>query len=318
MNPNTPQPNEQPDVPTPESNAFATNETNPDVNAAAAPTPAQAPLTSTPGTDASAPASGPSQTPKDKKKLIILLASIGGVILLAVIGLLVYLSLTTVSREDYRAAATQFNEVSSANTALNRTVSSLSRSTSSTDQAEFNEAVSEVESAINTIKTENEELGKLKAVRVGQGGELYNTFDKKLDDYIAYANGLVASVKPLNPALAKCDAIGDASGNDARLNAVRDCSTALNQVGELQNPSFNEFITTMKAEYAKFATAFDKAVNGSSDEARTARSEVLDIQRNIRTATTKFSTALRESDDEKSVRDDARALADYLNEQQRS
>lgn len=315
MNPNTPEPNNQPDVPVPEPVV----------------TPVESvPVAPVPEPTAPAPAdpimpvgSAPSPAPQDKKKLFTIIGIIAGVVILAVIAVLVYLSMTSVSKQDYAAAADQYNEVRSSSAALSREVSGLSRSATASD-ATFDEAAKTVEEALATIKNENEELGKLKAVKVGEGKKLYDTFDQKLDAYLAYAQELLATVKDVRPALVKCDEVGDTTAADARVAALKACSEAFNQVGDLPNAEFKAYANVLKTEYANYATTYEKMnalsnpFGANYDEYRDLRDQMTESQSKIRDANKTFSDAVRARDDELSVKDSADTLAKYLNDQQRN
>ena len=283
-----------------------------DVPAAAEPTPVT-----------SAPSSAPTPAPKDNKKLITIAAIIAGVVLIAVIAIFSYIGVTSVSKQDYADAAKQYNAVREASTDLTRSVTGLSRVTSGTD-SEFNESTKEVEDAIAALKTENEALGKLKASTVGEGKELYSEFDTKLDAYIAYGNEILTSVKNVRPALVTCDAVGDATGDDARVSALKACSTALGDVKDIPSAEFKTFIEKMKTEYTTFATTYESITKltspfgSQSAEYRALRDKITSAQTNIRTASREFSTAMDKRDDELSVKDAAEALRTYLNEQQRN
>lgn len=361
MNPNTPQPTDQPEVPAvpttdtpvvPETNETPVPSTEspavetPTAEPAAADTPvsspfgtpaeSQAPVTpSAPGTPGvapetpsafgsapGAPLTTPPGAPKNNKKLITIIAAAAGVVVLAVIAVIVFLAMTTVSKQDYAAAAGQFTTVSSANSSLTRSVSALSSGVTDED-AEFNTAVKNAEDAIAKLKSENDELGKLKAVKVGEGGDLYKTFDGKLEAYLEYGSGLITSVKNVRPALITCDAISDANDAAARVTALKACSEALGKVNDIPNAEFKTYIGALKTEYASYATTYEKMAaitnpyGAQYEEYKTVRDQMYDILDNISAATKTFTSGLNQRDKDLSVKDSANALADYLNEQQR-
>ena len=229
MSPKTPETNDKPEVPATDAPVVEVK-------------PTVAPVATTSSTP----------TPSSNKKLILIASIVGGAVLLAVIGIFVFIALTSVSKQDYANAAEQYNEVNSANSALVRSASSLSNSTSDSD-AEFNKALKTAEEAVTTLKTENEEFGKLKAVSVGEGKDLYKTFDDKLEAYIVYGNDLISSVKTLRPALVTCDEVSEAA-TDARVQALKDCADALGKVNDIPNAEFKKFIGAMKDGYSSYET----------------------------------------------------------------
>ena len=106
--------------------------------------------------------------PKSNKKLFIWIGI--GVGVLAIIGIVVAIvvSFTSVSRDDYRKAYNQMSELSSANTSLNTEVSTLQYSVSSATETKFNNDIKAAEEALEKVRSENEELSEMKAVKVGK------------------------------------------------------------------------------------------------------------------------------------------------------
>lgn len=276
----------------------------------------------TPFTAGTPPVEPPKQS--NTKKIILIAAIAGGAILLAVIGFVVFLLLTTVSKEDYAKAATAFNEVSRANSDLTSDVTTLSYSTSANvDDGEFEEGLSETEASIEKIKTENEELSKLKAVKVGEGAKLYDAFDKKLEAYLGYGSGLVTSVKNLRPALLKCGGVSDASDAAGRIAAMKTCSTALGEVNDIPNEQFKTFVSSLKDSYAEYATVYEKISALSNpygsqyEQYKTLRDQMYAVQDKISDASSTFSDAMDAEDEKYSVKPEADALAKFLTESQR-
>lgn len=311
MNPTTPNENDQPEVPaTP-----VTPVNEPPVAAPAEPV--------TPVTPVAPAGTAPGQAPKNNKKLVIIASAIAGVVLLAVVGIFVYLAATSVSKQDYANAAKQYNEVSSANTALNRSVRALGTSTSAGTDEEFAEDAKEVEEAIATLKTENEKLGNEKASKVGEGGELYKNFDTKLTAYAGYADELVASIKTIRSNFKSCNEVTKAADDNARVKALKECSSQLNTEANIPNAEFKAYIDGLKPEYEKYAKSYEAMLALSNpygsdyDQYRALRTESLAAQTKIREVARTLSTSLNERDEKMSVKDDAKALADYFNAQQR-
>lgn len=260
---------------------------------------------------------------KDTKKLILIAAIAGGVVLLAVIAFVLYSLFMTVSKEDYRDAARQFNQVSSASSALTSDARTLGYSASSASDDSFEESVAEAEESVATLKTENEELSKLKAVRVGEGGKLYNAFNDKLEAYTAYASELVTSVKNLRPALAVCNNVSDAEDATARVAALKECSTALSEVKDVPNAQFKTYVDAISKAYGDYATVYEQIAALSNpygsdyEQYKTLRDQMYEVQDTISEASDTFSESLKARDDELSVKDSADALADYLTDQQK-
>lgn len=257
------------------------------------------------------------------KKLALILGSIGGVILLALIGAILYFTLGSVTKEDYRDAARQFNNVQIAGTAFYSDVSSLSYSLRDDDDTAFNDDLKAAQESIDKVRSENESLSKLKAVRVGEGAKLYKTFNDKLDQYLTNGGELIESVKQLRPAMLTCAKISSATDADARVTALKTCSTALGQVGELPNEQFKTYAAALKDNYAAYATTYEKIAaltnpyGAQYEQYKTLRDQMYDTQDKISAASKTFTSDLDKRDKEVSVEDSSKALANYLNEQQR-
>jgi len=298
MNPTTPETPNQ--VPSPE------------------PTPApEAPIATT-------PLGSPTPEPKKSvsKKTFIIAGSIVGVVLLAIIAALVYVSMNSVSKQDYAAAATQFNKVSSASSALSGDVSALGRSVDD-DDAAFNEDVIAAEASFTTLETENEALSSLKAVKVGEGKELYDTFNSKVKAYTENGQTILTSVKNVHPALVVCGDSGSSSDAAARVAALKACSESLNKVADLPNANFKTYIDTLKTAYTEYVAAYEASqaiaspFGAGNAQYKVERDKMSAAQKTISTASREFSAAMNKQDEALSVKDSAKALAAYLNEQQR-
>ena len=330
MNPDNTDPTNTPPAETPVTETpapdFAPNPTTESTAPIAAPSTPPVEATPTPATDPTPPALVGAPGPKNANtKKIVLIASItAGVVLLAAIAAIIFATMNNVSKADYAAAAKQFNEVSRANSTLTSEASSLSRQASgSGDEDEFTDGLKEVKAAVADIKAENDELSKMKAVRVGEGAELYKTFNDKLAANLTYSEGLIASIENARPAMVVCDKISDATDTSARTAAIKACSDALGSVKDLPNDAFKVYVGKIKEGYAKYATISEK-VAGISDpygaqyeEYKVLRDDMRETQTSISNATREFTKSLRESDDKYSVRESANALGEYLTEQQR-
>ncbi len=334
MNPNEPQPTAPQPTEQPAGKPNDRPVEQPFVQPTSEPAPTINPVTDVTGTPlatpepsgigaAPTPPTVSGQSPKDKKKLLLIAAIVGGVLLLAVIAVVVYLAMTNVSKQDYANAASQYNEVSSANTDLTRKVQVLAASTSAGTDEEFAADVKDVEEAITKLKDENKKLGNEKAAKVGEGGKLYDTFDTKLNAYADYAQELVASIKVIRSDFGVCDEVGKATEEAARAKALRECADSFKSTATIPNAEFKAYIDASKPVYEKYAKSYEGVValtdrfGSNYAQYRTLNAEVLDARLELRKISGTLSTSLNERDKQMSVKDDAKALADYFNEQQR-
>lgn len=267
-------------------------------------------------------AQAPTPKPKNTKKIILIAGIIGGVVLLAVVGVVIYLLLTSVSKQDYADAAKQYNEISAATTALNSaslTTTSLSDST----DAEFTKDTQEIKDEISKVNTEIEALGKLKAARVGEGGKLFNEFKTKANGYTAYYGGLVSSFEAVRPAFVVCAKQNDATTQAEIASTGKACVDALNGAGDIANPEFKTFYDTLKTEFAKIVTAREGVAALTSpygsqyEQFKAYRDQVYDAQDKVSEAQKTYVKVVNDKIDELNPTDASKALRDYFNEQQR-
>jgi len=327
MNPNSTEPTNEPSVPTssPTPDPFVPID-QPNQADQATPvvpvepmtptTPEAAPLT------VDAPVSPTPEVKKSNKKLLTILGAIVGVILLAVIAALLYTSLSGASQEDYKEAVTQYNATSSANSAFTSDVASLVSGLNSDTDDEYNVSLKEAETSLTKLKDENTKLGDLKAVKVGEGKDLYKTFNDKLTTYVAYGGNVLESVKKARPGILACDEARNTTDSAARLAGLKNCSTKLAAVGDLPNPAFSVYIKSISVAYADYATTYEKIsaltnpLGSQYEEYKTLRDQLTAASKNLSTASKDYQTAAKKGNDEVNVKDQAQALGKYLSEQQ--
>jgi len=268
-------------------------------------------------------ASTPTPEPKkSNKKLLKILAAIGGVILLAVIGALLYATLSGASAEDYKEATKQYNATSSANTSLSKNVASLYSGLGSDTDEEFNTTLKDAEDSLTKLKDENTKLGDLKAVKVGDGKELYKTFNDKMTTYTAYAGDVIESSKKARPAVVICDNARDITAGAERIAALKDCSAALATVGTLPSAAFDTYVKSLTTVYGDYAmnyekiTALTNPLGAQYEEYKVLRDKVNTASKALTTANKEYRDAVKAKDDEVSVKEAAQTLGKFLSEQQ--
>lgn len=260
-------------------------------------------------------------SPQKKKKILV--ASIAaGLLLIVGAGLGIYYLLTNVSDEDYRRAEAQLTEIRRADTAMVREVTSLSRSSSIVTEATFDEKLADARASLGKIKSENETLAKEKAVRYGEGADLYGAFNTKAQAYFVYADELIASIDKVRPALAPCQKIGSSSVQvDDRASVVDDCVAELKKAGDLPNAEFNRYFGSLKDKYAAYSDLYVRfgkltAPNGSQRaEYNKISAEANTLLTEIRSLRTEFLKDLDARDKETSLKDVSDDLRDFFKDQ---
>lgn len=306
-----------------------------DTSAPVAPTPPESPVqqptvspAETPSVvPAVAPAPGspiPTSGSSKKPKLGLILGIVGGalVLMLIVLGVILGFVFGSVSKKDYSNAVVQYNKLSSANSQVISDVGSLSSDITASD-SKYESSLSDAEKSLAAIKTENDKLANMKAVKVGDGKKLYDTFNTKLKSYIQNGDDLVTTVKAARPAFVKCNASTTASAGDARLTALKDCSSALQAIGDVPSPEFKTYISSLQKGYAEYATnyqamlALSDPYGAQYDQYKTLRDKVYATQEQLRTAAKTYRTDVEAKSKTLNVKESADALGKYLSEKQR-
>ena len=232
----------------------------------------------------------------------------------------IVVSFTSVSRDDYRKAYNQMSELSSANTSLNTEVSTLQYSVSSATETKFNNDIKAAEEALEKVRSENEELSEMKAVKVGEGKKKYDEFNEKFDKYLTYIDEYLKSFKDLYTASKPCDADVDTSDVTAYKSALNECKSALDKVNNTPNKDVNTYIKSLSTEYDKLSSVVDKLSTITDpygkqyDEYKTLRDQVYEVQENITNSYTDFKSNIEKHSKEAGVKDEADDLIELLSE----
>ncbi|MBC7565027.1 hypothetical protein H7100_02225 [Candidatus Saccharibacteria bacterium] len=313
-----PDPNQTPEQPvTPAENPI------PEVSVIPTDVPSEAPATETPNAFGGAPVSSdaapatsfaqptttigssPNSNPTPnlmgdpkKKKLIILISAIVGVIVLLGIAAIVVFGLLFPSKADYRSAAAQFNTVSAAYSDLNSDASRIQYDISgSTTDTEFTNDSDSVNKSLQTFKDESKKLSAMKAVKIGEGQKLYATYESKVNAYVTYANDIFTSVKSFRPVSKACD---DVTTN----TLLGECVTALNAIGDVPNADLKQFVTVIQTQYKAYldvktkVAAIKNPYGDQYDAYKALRDQGYDIQDKISAASSDLRSNLSKHSDE--------------------
>lgn len=236
----------------------------------------------------SAPAGAPIATPNgsgngSKKKLIILLSAIiGGIVLLAGIGLVIYFLFFNVTKADYQKAYDQMKVV--------RDGVDAKPSVSSSE-----DSMTLVKEKFETYKTENAKLGDLKAFRGdSELREKYSVYDKKAKAYIAFMEGYIPSLEKFMVAIKAAGSAGTFTSA-----GVQKTIDAYEQAKDVTDPTLKEYITATLAYYKGILPQVRAYESASTSTAKLAAiREISAASSQLSTASKKFSTDLKARTDD--------------------
>ncbi len=260
----------------------------------------------------------PPQKSNKKNLIIIGVASAVGLLIVVIAVVILMVALLSVSKADYQAALRQYDNVSSANSSLVSGASSLTYSVDSSTDTTFDNDMSGIEKDIAKIKSENERLGKLKAVSVGDGKKFYDAFDKKLAAYVTYTSNLATSLKNSRSALKGCKAAQDATTASAIAVVLKNCSDSLKAVKDLPDADYKTFIGTVQSAYEEYAgiatelAGISDPYGAQYDQYKALRDKTYAVQDKISDAKKDFESNSEKHSDETSPKEAANALRDFL------
>ena len=262
----------------------------------------------------------PQKSGSGAKIAIIIGAIVGGLILIGV-AIFVVMMLMGVSKKDYQAALSAYNDVSSANTSVNSELSTLTSDLNYGTISSVSNDVSSVKTSLDKLKSTNQTLGKLKAVNVGKGKELYGNFNKKIEAYTAYVSDFTTSVDKASSAVQSCDSTSGLSSTAAINQALNDCLSSLKSIGTLPDQDLNAYITTLTATYQTILDAMNQ-ISAITDPYGSQYSQYKALRDKVTTASTNLTNAMKDyesnqkkHEDEVSPKAEADALSNYLYEQ---
>lgn len=256
----------------------------------------------------------------DRTKKILIGIAVAGIFIVTL--LLIYGVLVSPSRQPYQDALTQYKNVGRANAELTAKGASLNASRA-TDE-EFEKNITAAETALESVKKENEALGKKLVLQDGEGKRLYDTFNEKLEVYLAYNTDTLNSMRLLRPALITCNnSMLNVSENQASLDALRACVSRLNTIQDIPDADYATLVATFTKEYTDLVTTTEQIIaladpkgadKAQYDTLNDTRSRILE---NLSTAGTTFAKDVQTHRKAVLTTDVAKNLSDYLEDKSR-
>ena len=262
-------------------------------------------------------------TPKSfspRTKSVLVSISIIGTIIIG--ALLIYGILITPSKQPYRDALAQYENVSRANAMLTQAGTSLNAS-GATDE-EFEKNVNTAKDALKSLRVEQEALGKETVLNEGEGKVVFDAFDEKFQAYLEYNENLLDTMPKVRPVLFDCNNIMVDITEDAEsAAAVRTCAANLKKLSDIKDTDYKVLVAELQVDYAQLATTLEAMAAVKDPEgADASQYQTLSSQRDqditeLANTGADFSRSVQQHRKEILTTDTADNLEKYLNAKSR-
>ena len=280
-------------IETPASNPFTTPVSS-DTPTNPLATPPVAPTDSPPSSDPLPPAGG-----KSKKKLIMLISAIVGVlILLGGVALAVYFTFFNVSHADYQKAHDQVIALRDKYSAGDNISSGSSKDTIAT-----------AKTAYADFKTESAKLGDLKALKADKDlNAKYKVYQDKAKAYIAFGDVFISSLDRFVTAADQVSALGTGTSSFTSVNIQKtiDIYKGIQDIGD---PTLKAFVDSTVSAYEEILPQIKIYESSSSTSAQKYAAMSA-----VSTSASKISKAGSKMSDDLGVKTKAVSLSDTLND----
>lgn len=248
------------------------------------------------------------------KKILPIVVAVAALLLGA---LAIYAILVGPSKQPYRDALTQYRNVYTANVQFTNSGAAINASGASDEQFAVN--IKTVQDAATSLQTENEALASMDVLKEGEGKELYEAFDAKLQDYLAYNESVLASIEKIRPVVYVCTMqMNSISEDAASATALRNCAKDLAALKDVPDADYKKLVESFSKTYVKAAEIVEKSValsdpDGADKSAKTKLSGQLEAEiANLSTASATLATDLQKNRAEVDITETAMALDAYL------
>lgn len=248
------------------------------------------------------------------KNILVIVGSLGAIIIGA---LLIYGMLVTPARQPYRDALGQYENVARANGALTAAGASLNAN-NATDE-EFEKNVKKAQTALASVKTENESLGKQSVLMSGDGRDLYDTFNKKLQSYMAYNDRVLTSMLKVRPVLYECNQkMTGLTESVESVATLRDCAQKFGAVKAVADSDYGFLAASFDQGYTRLASVLEQITMLRDPKgADKAHYDMLVSQRteavsNLSDISSDFTDSVKEHRNAVAVTDASDKLEEYL------
>ena len=249
-----------------------------------------------------------------------LLISIGVAVALILAGLIVYFSFFAgPTKKDYEAAYETATDVRSAYRDMSSSFSSAARlspyDSEATTSRKYDDAVADLEA----FKEAQKGFEDQKAFKDKELGELYEAYDEQQKKFVAFADNLLESYKPVAKVTRECNSASSGlssavSSPDTALakfdEALKGCREAITAAKNLKDETLAKMVTKMDSFMDLLRSDFAKVIDEVKKKNYSGYSKAMS---DMRKHTSDFSSDSRELTKEMTDRADTAELADHLN-----
>lgn len=243
------------------------------------------------------------------KKAIPVIAVIA-LVLIAVLA--VYAIMVGPSKQPYRSALSQYQNVYNANVAFTNAGAGINAGGASNE--EFMKNITMLRSALKNLQTENTALGQTPVLTTGEGKELYMTFNATFERYATYNESVISSIEALRPVLFACSGKMTSITQDAAgAKALRDCAGEMQAVQSIPDKDYEQLAQAFIQSYTGAAEAIERAAATSDEAAQTQATQARDaFVEDLNDATTTLSKNLQAGRAKVVITNAAMALDSFL------
>jgi len=297
------------------------NQTNHAPEQTATPPPAPAPAPESTNTGAPAP--------KQKNSTTLIVAIVGGLLAVGLIGWLVYSALFAIKPEDYRQAGEAANQVVLKGSSSTSSLTRVGRISSSGTETTVNNDLEAADKALAEFKQAHAELEGKKALRDADVSEAYDEYSETYKSYIQFAEGYLPSAKQVLPVIIGCEedsravslSSRDASAVAELRNSVKPCMDKLAELKDVKDEDLKKFAATYGDTIKRMLEIVDEAAALDSSDFRAAselRRELNDLMRSLSSAQRDANSNIQKRLDDVHPREDINELASVIREKIRS
>jgi cytoskeletal protein RodZ len=249
-----------------------------------------------------------------KKKLFIILgAAIAGLIALVGIGLLIFFMIFAVTKQDFKQAYEDANDLRTAYTKLY----SVSYASSYATETESKNNLDTIKESQQDFDKSMVALSEDKAIlRDEKAKSFYNTLATKKIDYDKALNAITETYEKILPAFSGFKDISYTNADDA-MSAIAKLQSDMEAINGLKDTNNKQFVEKMIALLAKYKVLAQKVAAYQADytkyDANTSK-EYYQVSSDITDATTDWTSNLQKLSKDGEINDELNDLGEYLSE----